>query len=1238
MLCPKCKSESPDQSKFCKECGLKFDSAEHIQAPTKTIEITREGLKTGSVFAGRYQIVEEIGKGGMGTVYRGLDKKLNEEVAFKLIKPEIAADETTIERFRNELKLARKITHKNVCRMFDFHEEKGTPYITMEYIHGESLKDLIMKKGQLPEEQVINITQQICRGLAEAHEIGVVHRDLKPQNIMIDSRDNAKIMDFGIARSVEAQGVTQTGILIGTPDYMSPEQVEGKEADQCSDIYSLGVILYEMVTGSRPFTGETALSIALKHTTEEPTDPRTINNQVSDDLSSIVLKCLEKDKGKRFQKVDELLSELRNIQEGVPTTTTALAPQLPAFLIEGEEALEEELPVFVAREQELDQLEGFLDKALSGKGQIVFAEGEAGSGKTALVHEFSRRAQEIHSDLIVASGKCNAHTGIGDPYLPFIEALGLLTGDVESKWSAGIITKEHALRLWNLLPFSAGAIADKGPDLINIFVPGAELVSRGEAFSSGGSAWLYPLKKIVEHKAKLPVDAMLQQSNLFEQFMRILEVLAKQKPLLLVLDDLQWVDTGSANLLFHLGRRIKGCRIMIIGIFRPSEIDLGRAGERHPLESILHEFKRDFGDIEVEVGNVAGRQFIDALLDTEKNQLGESFRDGLFKQTKGHPLFTVELLRDMQERGVLIKNKKDQWVEGSELNWDALPARVDAVIEERINRLSDNLRDILTLASVEGEEFTVEVVARLQETEVRELVRLLSQELDKRHHLVSAKGIHRINSQRLSQYLFQHILFQKYLYNNLDEVERAHLHGETGEILEILYGDFADEISSQLARHFNEAGDIEKAIEYFFKAGDKAVKVSANQEAIQHFKQALDLLQTLPESKNRDKQELSLQLALILPLQATQGFASPEIGQAVTRAQELYHQFGETPEAFMALTQISTFYSTIPEYRKSLEFEDQITNLAEKLGDPMMKAIAQYNLSWTKLNLGGLTESLEHTKQLSAFYDPEKHGYLAYVFGYDLGVMCLAFGAWALWLLGYPEQAEAQMNTAIAHARKIDHPHTMAFALVGGIAMQWFLGNREGINKYTDELVPISYDNGFLFWIGHALIYLGERKTLEGNAKEGIAQMKEGVATLHMTGSKTCLTRLLARMVTACKEMGEFEEGLKMVEEALELKCKFEEIYMEPELLRLKGELLQLQGENDPVVEECFREAIDKAKGQKGKSLELRAVMSLSRFLKKQDKKEEARELLEKTFNWFIEGFETSDLKEAKALLTELSE
>jgi predicted ATPase len=204
--------------------------------------------------------------------------------------------------------------------------------------------------------------------------------------------------------------------------------------------------------------------------------------------------------------------------------------------------------------------------------------------------------------------------------------------------------------------------------------------------------------------------------------------------------------------------------------------------------------------------------------------------------------------------------------------------------------------------------------------------------------------------------------------------------------------------------------------------------------------------------------------------------------------------------------------------------------------------------------------------------------------------------------------------------------------------MQWFLRNREGIDRYTDELAPISYDNGFLFWIGHVLIYFGERKILEGQAKEGIAQMREGVATLHTIGCETCLTRLIARLATACKDMGEIEEGLKLVDEALELKCKFEEVYMEAELLRLKGELLQLRGEEEQSVEDYFRKAIDIARGQKAKSLELRAAMSLSRLLKKQDKQKEAKKLLEEIYAWFTEGFDTADLIEAKALLEELSE
>ncbi len=330
MKCPKCHSDNPDTSRFCAECGTQIIPSEEVPvSPTKTIEAPREELSTGSTFAGRYQIIEELGKGGMGKVYKVHDTEIKEKVALKLIKPEISADKRTIERFQNELKFARKISHRNVCRMYDLNKEEGSYYITMEYVSGEDLKSFIRRVGQLPSGKAISIAKQVCEGLSEAHKLGVLHRDLKPSNIMIDKNGNARIMDFGIARSLKAKGITGAGVMIGTPEYISPEQVEGKEVDQRSDIYSLGIILYEMVTGRVPFEGDTALTIAVKHKTEEPKDPREFNTQLSENLSRVILKCLEKDKDKRYQSVEEIRSELTNIEKGMPTAERMIPERKP---------------------------------------------------------------------------------------------------------------------------------------------------------------------------------------------------------------------------------------------------------------------------------------------------------------------------------------------------------------------------------------------------------------------------------------------------------------------------------------------------------------------------------------------------------------------------------------------------------------------------------------------------------------------------------------------------------------------------------------------------------------------------------------------------------------------------------------------------------------------------------------------------------------------------------------------
>ncbi|MCJ7579299.1 MAG: protein kinase [Candidatus Aminicenantes bacterium] len=321
MKCPKCKTENSNKSKYCANCGEKLiPTGEVNPSPTQTLFTVFRDLSIGSTFADRYQVIEELGLGGMGRVYKVLDKTVDEKVALKLLNPDIAAQPQTIERFRNELKLARKISHRHVCRMYDLSESEGMPFITMEYISGEDLKSLIRRAGQISVGKALNLTQQILEGLDEAHRRGVVHRDLKPQNIMVDMDGNAKITDFGIARSIKTKGLTGTGIIIGTPEYMSPEQVEGKPVDQRSDLYSLGIILYELVTGKLPFEGDTPLSVAVKHKIEEPRAPQDINAHIPRDLNRVILKCMAKDRKQRYQNAAELLSDLKKIEEGVPTT------------------------------------------------------------------------------------------------------------------------------------------------------------------------------------------------------------------------------------------------------------------------------------------------------------------------------------------------------------------------------------------------------------------------------------------------------------------------------------------------------------------------------------------------------------------------------------------------------------------------------------------------------------------------------------------------------------------------------------------------------------------------------------------------------------------------------------------------------------------------------------------------------------------------------------------------------
>lgn len=477
--------------------------------------------------------------------------------------------------------------------------------------------------------------------------------------------------------------------------------------------------------------------------------------------------------------------------------------------------------VFVARDRELTRLSRFLDLALAGQGRVAFVAGEAGSGKTALLGQFGRRAAESHPSLVVTCGRCSAYAGTGDPFLPFRELLQALCGEIEPGWSDAGSNADLACRLRMLFPQTAEAMVQAGADLVGRFVSGEGLAARAATLAPPGAVWRARLAALAQSHPGTP--AVPGQEALFEQVTRVLQALAQQKPMLLLLDDLQWADAASLSLLFHLGRHLAGCRILLVGAYRPGELAPSGAppggespSQRHggggwnPLQAIVHEFTGQWGDITVDLDEADGRRFVDAVLDCEPNRLGEAFRVRLARHTEGHALFTVALLRAFQERGELLRDEEGRWVEGPALPAQRLPPRVEAVIAERVGRLPRDWRHVLDAAAVEGESFSAEVVARALDVEAGWVCDLLSGPLSADSKLVHSLGVQRLfeGGKSLSRYRFAHVLFQEYLYGQLDAVERARLHETIGRALETIYvgGERPAGLAAILAWHYEMAG------------------------------------------------------------------------------------------------------------------------------------------------------------------------------------------------------------------------------------------------------------------------------------------------------------------------------------------------------------------------------------------------------------------------------------------------
>ena len=995
------------------------------------------------------------------------------------------------------------------------------------------------------------------------------------------------------------------------------------------EAYRTAADLWERLAGHDPFN--TRFTVGWMRALSRAGDPGNairageehvllLRRELGAEAPASILDLLE-----RFRKAEE--APAAEVPVPLPFETGFPEPPLPPAF------------PFVGREEELTRLEPLLDRALAGQGSVVFITGEAGTGKTALAAEFCRRAAEVHPELVIAGGNGNAHTGQGDPYLPFREVLALLTGDVESRYGGGSLSREQAARLWNLIPVSVAALLAVGPDLVDTFLSRTRLHSRVSAFArhaTGGEGTLASLGEQI--RAPQPPAAQQAQA-LFLQFARTLHAVARVHPILLLLDDLQWFDSGSVGLLFQLARQLQGSRVLVLGLFRPSDVALGRDGTRHPLEPVVNELRRSYGEIEIPLGEGGDRALVEALVDAEPNALGRGFRETLFRQTGGHALFTVELLRAMRDRGALVRDEEGRWAESECLRWDVLPARLEAVIGERIARVPAVLRRLLSIASLEGEEFTLEAVARVQGADIRDLAEAVREELEKRHRLVVFERVRHADERPLSVYRFRHILFQRFLYDRLDVAERLHGHEQLGLALEDLYGAQVEDIALELARHFREANLSDPAARYFLAAGIRCMRTGGFPEAVAHLESSLDLLRFLPSGRERDTRELE---ALIALGNARHLAFAPGQADAFRRAEEMAREVEDPRQLAWALLGQCVVLHYAADHREVARLGEECLVLAEAEGDVGLQVATHAILALAAVSRGDYGSSLEHCAAVLSRHDPANHLNPLFLSGIDLGILSRSLTAYGKLCLGYPDQAAEWSRDALALARKERSRITVVYVYYWDVQVLMGRGELEAALQQLEKWREAAAEAGVLgFWSSWIDIFEGwcRARIGDGDPESAMRLAEGGLERVLEMGFRGQIPGTAALVGQVLSLGGRAEEGLALLDEARASSVATDEMAVESDILRMRGELLLAQPcPSVSEAESSFRQAIELARAQEARLFELRATTSLARLLRDQGKTREARTALQEIHDWFTEGFETADFKEAAAVLEELEQ
>jgi len=889
---------------------------------------------------------------------------------------------------------------------------------------------------------------------------------------------------------------------------------------------------------------------------------------------------------------------------------------------------------FVSRQVPLSQMSRALNQALEGHGGLLLVTGGPGQGKTALVQEFIRGTLQTFPQVAAAWGNSHAYFGSGDPFLPFREILEMLSGQVEHRWEAGAISHEHARRMWHLTELCTQALVQQGPELIGTFVSGTSLLQRVSYVLREERAWLFELSKLVDQKSE---RHPITREDLIQQYGRVLGEISHHVPLLIFVDDLQWADQSSLDLFFHLSRQLSSVQILLIGAYRPTEAQSHLYGLSLSLADMVNELKISLGDILIDLDEITDRSFIDDYLDQEPNRLGEDFRDQLYSYTHSHPLYTVEMLFEMKQFGDLVMNQSGEWITSPALNWNHLPPRIEAAIDERLAHLPGKLLDMLKIASVEGERFTVEVLADVQRIGEEETLIKIREELDHQFRLVQADSSRRIDGERLTKYRFRHILFQKYLYDHLDTIERVELHEAVGTAMEERYVGVLEEVSVPLAIHFELAGLVDKAITYYDLAGRRAIEFSSYEDAISHFKKALSLLEEKPRSMDRDKREFDLLLVMSAPLMFAHGFASEDMRLINDRMAALLKRIPLNVEKFPVFHAIGAYYQMRGQYKQAHTLMQGAELLARKSENELFIRLVNWAYGFNFLWMGKLEEALFNLEKMVNFYDPHVHGEFHKSFGMDAGVASCLWSSWTLWMLGFPEKALNRGQQAVDLGFFLNDPGNLSFAQDLTAFLRLLISETDEVDELLESLGKLLEKNPMQLHYADFEFLSGFYEVQKGALKTGISQMCKGIEAFQACGTISQLSMRLTILAEAYVEDGQWDQAAQAIQDAESLIESLEECFYQAEALRIKGKLMQKTSALEKA-EKYFLEAMRIAGEQKAKTFELRAATELARLWEKQGRFEEAHQTLGEVYDWFTEGFETVDLKESQTLLKELGE